>query len=142
MAGAAGVENALVAENGPVVVGSNAGTCQKYSLEYTRSCCSVSVVWFGWSGTVQAILLLNESVSPTSTRYAMAPTGPLRVALVTTSDGRMPSTTALGAGDTGTGSLITIGVNTLKLETGEYGPVLAPSCARARQKYVCPVASG
>src|SRR5579872_5557841 len=72
----------------------------------------------------------------------MVPAGPVRTALVTTSVGRTLSTTEFSAGDTGTGALMTTGVKMLNIDVGEYPPVLAPSCACARQKYVCPVASG
>src|SRR5262245_9627446 len=55
--------------------------------------------------------------------------------------GRSVGTVEFGPGCTGTGSWMTIGVKTLKFAEVENGPVLAPSSARARQKYERPVAS-
>ena len=61
------------------------------------------------------------------------PTGPDRVASVKVRTGVSELTVALLIGETGTGALMTIGVKTLKLDAGENAPVLAPSCACARQ---------
>ena len=46
-----------------------------------------------------------------------------------------------GAGETKPGAPIVTGVTTENFNVSENGPVLAPSCARIRQKYVRSAAS-
>src|SRR5438093_423877 len=66
----------------------------------------------------------------------IAPTGPDRAAFAIANVGCAFDSTTLFAGATATGLPITTGVKTWNEATAEYGPVFAPSCARARQKYV------
>ena len=72
-------------------------------------------------------------VVDTSMVYDIAPAGPLRTALPNANFGCDDEVVTLPIGSVGAGAWITTGVYTAKLFGFEYGPVFAPSCARARQ---------
>ena len=68
---------------------------------------------------------------PISRRYTTGPAGPLTLPLRKMKFGRFVE--MLPTGSSGVGGSITTGFTTEKCAVGEYGPVLAPSTARARQ---------
>src|ERR1700680_5136110 len=103
--GAADVWNTCVGDQGPIVVGSKARTCQKYCVLPLKSCGAVRPVWFACSPTVHAATFAEKlSLVEISMTYEIAPTGPDRGALPNVNCGRVVVTMTLLTGAVGTGA--------------------------------------